>query len=125
MACDEVCGYKKNRKCKANMWWWNSGAKDEIQKKEEAYKEMKKNQIEKAKNEYRRLKEAAKTAIGKAMKEVREINELGRNPNNVLSLVKEMKIESTDVVRGRCMRGNDGILYLNENGRANLLKAHM
>ena len=38
--CNEVCGYKKNRKCNVNMWWWNSGAKDEIQKKQEAYKEM-------------------------------------------------------------------------------------
>ena len=31
-ASDEVCRYKKNRKCNANMWWWNSGAKDEIKK---------------------------------------------------------------------------------------------
>ena len=35
-ACDEVCGYKKIRKCNVNTWWWNSGAKDEIQMKEEA-----------------------------------------------------------------------------------------
>ena len=32
-ACDEVCGYKTNRKCYVNTWWWNSGVKDEIQKK--------------------------------------------------------------------------------------------
>ena len=38
-ACDEVCGYMKNRKCNVNTWWWNSGAKDEIQQKIEAYKE--------------------------------------------------------------------------------------
>ena len=38
--CDEVCGYKKNRKCNVNTWWWNSGEKDEIQMKKEAYKEM-------------------------------------------------------------------------------------
>ena len=30
-ACDEVCGYKKNRKCNANTQWLNSGVKDEIQ----------------------------------------------------------------------------------------------
>ena len=39
-ACDEVCGYKKNMTYNINMWWWNSGAKDEIKKKKEAYKEM-------------------------------------------------------------------------------------
>ena len=48
------------------------------------------------------------------MKAVRKINEIGRNPNNVFRLVKKMKIESTDVVGGRCMRGNDGSLYHNE-----------
>ena len=40
-ACNELCGYKKNGKCIVNMWWWNSGVKDGIQKK--AYKEMEKN----------------------------------------------------------------------------------
>ena len=35
-ACDEVCGYKKNRKCNANSWWWNSGVKDEIQMKKKS-----------------------------------------------------------------------------------------
>ena len=36
-ACDEVSGYKKNRKCNVSTWWWNSGAKDEKQRKKEAY----------------------------------------------------------------------------------------
>ena len=36
-----------------------------------------------------------------------------------------MKIESTDVVVGRCMRRNDGTLYLNEKDREKLWKAHM
>ena len=36
-ACDEVCGYKKYRKCNVNTWWWNSGVEDEIQRKKEAY----------------------------------------------------------------------------------------
>ena len=38
--CDEVCGYEKNRKCNENMWWWNSGVKDDIQEKKEAYNKM-------------------------------------------------------------------------------------
>ena len=36
-----------------------------------------------------------------------------------------MKIESTDVVGGRCMRGNYGTLHVNEKDRAKLWKAHM
>ena len=105
-ACDEVCGYKKNRKCNVNMyWWWNSGAKDEIQKKKEAYIEMTNNPTEETKNEYRRLKNAAKKAVARATLEevARMINKIGRNPNNFFRLVKKMKIESTVVVGGRCM----------------------
>ena len=30
-ACGKVYGYKKNRKCKVNTLWWNSGVKGEIQ----------------------------------------------------------------------------------------------
>ena len=39
-----------------------------------------------------------------------KINELGRNYNHVLRLVWKMKIESTDVDGGGCMRGSDGTL---------------
>ena len=61
---------------------------------------MKKNPTEETQNKYRRLKNAAKKAVARAMKEeaVRRINEIGRNPNIVFRLVKKMKIESTDVV---------------------------
>ena len=73
------------------------------------------------------LKIAAKKAVARAMKEeaVRKINEIGRNPNNVLRLVRKMKMESTDVVGGRCMHGNDGTLYLNEKDLAILWQTHM
>ena len=73
------------------------------------------------------MKKAAKKAVGRAVKEeaVRKINELGRNPNNVLRLIRKMNMERTDVVGGKCMRGNDGTLYLNEKNRAKIWKAHM
>ena len=83
------------------------------------------NPTEETQNEYRRLKKAAKKAIGRAMKEVRKINELGRNPNNVFRLVKKMKIESMDVVGGRCVLENDGAFYLSEKYRAKLWKVHV
>ena len=73
------------------------------------------------------MKKAVKKAVARAMKEeaVRRINELGRNPNNVFKLVKKMKIESTDVVSGRCNRGNDGTLHLSEKYKGKLWKEHM
>ena len=98
-----------------------------MQKKKEAYKEMKKNPTKKTQVEYRKFEKAAKKAVARAMKEEaeRKINELGRNPNNVFRFVRIMKIKSTDVVGGRCMRGNDGTFYPKEKDRAKLWKAHM
>ena len=88
---------------------------------------MSKNTTEQTKNENRRLKKAAKKAVARAMKDeaLKNINEIGRNPNNVFRLVRKMKIESTYVVGRRCKRGNDGTLYPNEKDRAKLWKAHM
>ena len=84
MACDELCGYKKNRKCNVNTWWWNSGAKDEIQK-EKKHIEMKRNPTEETKNEYRKLKTSAKKAVVRDVKEeaVIKINEIDIVRNNV------------------------------------------
>ena len=52
--------------------------------------------------------------------EMKNINDLGRNPNNVFRLVRKIKMESTDIVGGKCMRGNDGTLYLNAKDGAKL-----
>ena len=69
------------------MWWWNSGAKDEIQKRKDAHKEMK--------NEYRKLKKAAKKAVAGVVEEEeaeRKMNALGGDLDNLLRLVRKMKI---------------------------------
>ena len=33
LACDEVCGHKKNRECNVDTWWWNSWVTGEMQKR--------------------------------------------------------------------------------------------
>ena len=98
----------------------NNGVRNEIQEKKEAYKEMEKYPTEENKNEYRRLKKAAKKTIARAMKEeaVRKMSVVGRNPDKIFRLVRNIKIESTDVVGGRCLRRNDGTLNINEKDRA-------
>ena len=45
---------------------------------------------------------------------LKKINEQGRNTNNVFRVVRKMKIESTDFVGGKCMRGNVRTHYLIE-----------
>ena len=53
------------------------------------------------------------------------INEIGRNANNVFSLVRKMKIKCTDIANGRCKWKNDGILDLNEKDGAKHWTAYM
>ena len=62
-ACNEICGYKKNRQCNVNMWYWNSWVKGAIQRKKAAYKAMINNPTEETKSEYRRLNKAAKETV--------------------------------------------------------------
>ena len=82
---------------------------------------------EKAVNEYRRWYKTDIKAVAWAMKQeaVRTINELGRNAYNVFSIIRIMNIEWTDIVKGSCMRKNDGILDLNEKDGAKQWKAYM
>ena len=37
-ACDEVCGKKKSRRDRGDMWWWNEEVKDTIARKKMALK---------------------------------------------------------------------------------------
>ena len=39
-ACDEVCGKKKSRRDRGDMWWWNEEVKDTIARKKSAFKEL-------------------------------------------------------------------------------------
>ena len=38
-ACDEVCGKKKSRRHRGDMWWWNEEVMDIIARKKAAFKE--------------------------------------------------------------------------------------
>ena len=40
-ACDDVCGYEKNRKCNVSTWWWNSGVKMKFKSKKKYIKKLK------------------------------------------------------------------------------------
>ena len=56
---------------------------------------------------------------------LKKINELGRNPNNVLRVVGKMNIESIDFDGGMCMRGNIKTHYLNEKDRGKFCREHI
>ena len=126
-ACDEVCGKSKGRRDRGDTWWWNEEVKEAIANKKAAHKEMCKNRTEENKARYVRMRNRAKRAVAKAMKEeaVQELKELDKSPNEVFKFVKSMKKDGKDVEGGRCMRGSDGRLSFSEKDRGRVWKEHM
>ena len=59
-ACNEVCGYKKNRTCNVNTWWCTVGY---MMRYKRSIKQITKSPREEIKNEYRRLKKAVARAM--------------------------------------------------------------
>ena len=126
-ACDEVCGKRKGRRDQGNTWWWNEEVKEAIANKKDAHWEMRKNRTEENKARYVRMRNRAKRAVAKVMREeaVQELKELDKSPNEVFKLVKAMKRDGKDAEGGRCMRGSDGRLSFSEKDRGRVWKEHM
>ena len=103
-ACDEVCGKRKGRRDQGNTWWWNEEVKEAIVNKKDAHKEIHKNRMEENKARYVRMRNRAKRAVAKVMREeaVQELKELDKSPNEVFKLVKAMKRDGKDVEGGKC-----------------------
>ena len=68
-ACDEVCGKKRGRRSKGDTWWWNKEVKEAVSRKKEAHKAMCQNSSEENKRRYKSMKNKAKKAVFKAVRE--------------------------------------------------------
>ena len=54
-ARDDVCGKKKSRRDRGDMWWWNEEVKDAIATKKAAFKELCRFPLEENKTKYKRI----------------------------------------------------------------------
>ena len=54
-ACDEVCGNKKSRRDRGDMWWWNEEVKNIIARKKTTFIELRRFPLEENKTQYKRL----------------------------------------------------------------------
>ena len=68
-ACDEVCVKKRRKRSKGDTWWWNEEVKEAVSIKKEAHKAMCQNSTEENKRRNKSMKNRAKNAVTKAMKE--------------------------------------------------------
>ena len=67
-ACDEVCGKKKSRRDREDMWWWNEEVKDTIARKKVAFKELCRFPSEENKTKYKRIKNETRKIVARAMR---------------------------------------------------------
>ena len=71
MACDEVCG-KKREKNKEDTCWWNEEVKEAVSRKKNVHKAMCLNSTEENKRWNKSIKNKSKKAASKAMREKTE-----------------------------------------------------
>ena len=64
-ACDEVCG----KRSKGDIWWLNDEIVEAILRKKDAHKVLCRNGTEKNKRRYESMKNKAKKAFSKTMRE--------------------------------------------------------
>ena len=82
-ACDEVCGKKKCRRDRGDMWWWNEEVKDTIATKKAAFKELCMFPSEENKTKYNLIRNQTRKIVARAMRMEanQELNNLYQNSN--------------------------------------------
>ena len=71
-ACDEVCCRKRRRRSKGDTWFWNEEVKEAVLGKKEAHKALCHTITEENKRRYEIMKNKAKKAVLRAMREKAE-----------------------------------------------------
>ena len=66
-----MCG-KRGRRSKGDTWWLNKDVKETVSIKKDAHKAMCRNSTEENKRKYKRMKNKAKKAVSKVMREKAE-----------------------------------------------------
>ena len=99
-----MCGKKKSRRDRGNMWW-NEEVKDTIARKKAAFKELCRFPSEENKTKYKRIRNQTRKIIAEAMRMEanQELNNLHQNCKSVFYFFRRMKKEGKDVEGGRCL----------------------
>ena len=126
-ACDEVCGKKKSRRDRGDMWRWNEKVKNNTARKKAAFKELYRLSSEENKIEYDCLRNQTRKIVARAVRKEaeQELNNLYENCNSVFCFLGRTKKKGKDLEGGKCFRGRDGQLGFVEEDKAKIWKEHM
>ena len=103
-----MCGKKKSRRDRGDLWYWNEEVKGTIARKKAIFKDLCRFPLEENKTHYKRLRNQTRKIAAKAMRKEaeQELNDLYHNFNSVFCFLKRMNLD------GRCLRGRDERLGL-------------
>ena len=89
--CDEVCGKRKSRRDRGDMWWWNEEVKNTIARKKAAFKELCRFPSEENKTQYKCLGNQTRKIVARAMRKDadQELNDLYQNSNSVFTSLED------------------------------------
>ena len=125
-AAAETCGWTKGG-CQRHKetWWWNDEVDNIIKEKRKAWKQWKNGGC---KEDYIRVKRAAKTAvyIAKRDAQTQQFGSINNNSdkNRIFKLAKKLKQNNADIVGEKCIRQDDGKLALTVDDKLEAWKSH-
>ena len=92
-ACDEVCGKKKSRRDRGDMWLRNEEVKDAIARKKPAFKELCRLPSEKYETKYKPLRSQSRKIVTEAIRKEakQELNDLYQDFNSVFCYLKRIE----------------------------------
>ena len=121
-----MCGKKKSRRDRGDMWWWNEEVKDTIAKKKAAFKELCRFPSEENKTQYKRIRNQTRKIVAKAMRMEanQELNNLYQNCNSVFYFLRRIKKGRKGCERRKVLKKKSRQLGFIEENRAKIWKEH-
>ena len=104
-------------------WWWNEKVSKEISEKRRLWKLWKASgSKDKYLNAKRKARHAVYTAKRNAEKE--KFASVKNNKGNIFCVAKQMRTENQDAIGAKCIRGDDGNLFLDDASKKLAWKQH-
>lgn len=126
---EKVCGWTKGKCRHGETWWWKEEVREAIDKKREAFKQMRANKNDGTMQVYKESKKEAKKAVAKAMAEeannVMDDIQQDKSLKRLFRVAKQISREQTDVVGSKSIKDQQGRLCIEEEEIAEVLKVHM
>ena len=122
-ATDNICGWTKKGIWRKQTWWWNEKVSKDISEKRRLWMLWKAGG---SKDKYLDAKQKARHAVytAKSNAEKKKFASVKDNKENIFRVAKQIRTEYQDVIREKCIQGDDGNLSLDDTSKKLAWKQH-